>query len=153
MNVNMGGFGNVTLVADSHFNMRNTTFQNPLDPAAKVDLGGYTLTVDLRAGSGANLYMPVSVENGNMAIASGGYLALNSGTVGGSSSLNLEMTGAAFKTDGDFSVSNYVARYSSVHLDYMAGIPSARDVLRVRIPLDIYKRKQLFSFYYSAFSL
>ena len=115
MNVNMGGFGNVTLVADSHFNMRNTTFQNPLDPAAKVDLGGYTLTVDLRAGSGANLYMPVSVENGNMAIASGGYLALNSGTVGGSSSLNLEMTGAAFKTDGDFSVSNYVARYTDAY--------------------------------------
>ena len=115
MNVNMGGFGSVTLVADSHFNMRNTTFQNPLDPAAKVDLGGYTLTVDLRAGSGANLYMPVSVENGNMAIASGGYLALNSGTVGGSSSLNLEMTGAAFKTDGDFSVSNYVARYTDAY--------------------------------------
>ena len=115
MNVNMGGFGNVTLVADSHFNMRNTTFQNPLDPATKVDLGGYTLTVELGARSGANLYMPVSVENGNMSIVSGGYLALDAGTVGGSSSLNLEMTGATFKTDGDFSVSNYVARYTDAY--------------------------------------
>ena len=114
MNIDAGsyGFGNVTLVADSYFNMRNTTFLNPLDPATKVDLGGHVLEVALGAKSGANLYMPVSVENGSMTIVSGGYLALTPGTSGGSSSINLEMTGATFKTDGDFSVSNYVARYT-----------------------------------------
>ena len=114
MNIGTGkyGFGNVTLVADSHFNMRNATFLNPLDPATKVDLGGHALEVELGDKSGANLHMPVPVENGNMSIVSGGYLALNAGTVGGSSSLNLEMSGATFKTDGDFSVSNYVARYT-----------------------------------------
>jgi len=118
MNIETGkyGFGNVTLVADSHFNMtKNTTFLNPLDPATKVDLGGYALEVGLGAQSGANLYMPVPVENGNMSIVSGGYLALDAGTVGGSSSLNLEMTGAAFKTAGDFLVSNYVARYTDAY--------------------------------------
>ena len=110
------GIGNVTLLVDSRFVMtRNTTFLNPLDPVTKIDLGGNALKVDLGDRSGANLFMPVPVENGNMSIVSGGYLTLNSGTAGGSSSLNLDMSGAAFKTDGVLSVSNYTARYTSAY--------------------------------------
>ena len=73
MNADKGGLGNVTLLADSRFVMtRNTTFLNPLDPVTKIDLGGNALEVDLGDRSGANLFMPVPVENGNMSVVSGG---------------------------------------------------------------------------------
>ena len=58
------------------------------------------------------MHIPVPVENGTLNVVYGGYLYLDSGTSGGSSSVNLDMLRAAFWTDGDLSVSNYVARYT-----------------------------------------
>ena len=119
MNANMGGFGNVTLAADSIFKTaRNifTYFNVPDGTTAKIDLGGHTLTNSLVYG--AQMYIPLSVENGTMVArnltteGNGGYVRLNSGTSGGSATFNLVMETAALQLDGTLSVSNYVAGYT-----------------------------------------
>ena len=105
------GFGNVTLVADSLLTVgRSLTaaFSAP-NGTEKIDLGGKTLT--LQVGYAANLYIPVAIENGTLKYETGGYLYLDSGTTGGSPSVNVEAIGGAFYTEGELSVSNYVARY------------------------------------------
>ena len=118
MNANRGGFGNVTLAADSIFmTARNilTHFYVP-DATMKIDLGGHTLTNSLVYG--AQIYIPLPVENGTMVArnlttdSNGGYVRLNSGTSGGSATFNLVMETAAFQLDGTLSVGNYVARYT-----------------------------------------
>ncbi|MBQ9431787.1 MAG: hypothetical protein IJU44_09580 [Kiritimatiellae bacterium] len=107
------GLGAVELVADSTFQTKyHTHFTASGDPPEKIDLGGYTLVVDLGASSGADLRLPLAVENGTLSVVSGGYLALDGGTSGGSPTVNLLMSGATFKTYGEFSVSNYVAAYT-----------------------------------------
>lgn len=121
INVSAGkyGFGNVTLAADSFFKTtRNVTthFSVPDGTPAKIDLGGHTLTNSLVYG--ASLHIPLSIENGTMVArnlttdSDGGYVRLNSGTIGGSATFNLVMETAAFQLDGTLSVSNYVARYT-----------------------------------------
>ena len=115
MNVSAGkyGFGNVTLIADSRFHMaKEVTFTNPCDPAAKIDLGGHTLTLELVNKSGTNAWFPLPIENGTVSAVNGGYFAVPVNTEGGAPSFNLEMSGAAFKLDGGLTVSNYVARYT-----------------------------------------
>ena len=91
------GIGNVTLVADSQFavsvNSKTAIFSDPAG-AAKIDLGGHTLTVQL--GTGSQMRVPVPIENGTLNVVSGGYLYLDSGTSGGSASVNVDMSGAAF---------------------------------------------------------
>jgi len=125
MNANSGGFGNVTLAADSIFKTaRNifTYFNVPNDTTAKIDLGGHTLTNSLVFG--AQMYIPLSVENGTMVArnltteVNGGYVRLDSGTSGGSATFNLVMETAALQLDGTLSVGNYVARYTG---DYNHG--------------------------------
>ncbi len=119
MNANRGGFGNVTLVADSIFKTARsivTHFYVPDGTPAKIDLGGHTLTNSLVYG--AQMYIPLSVENGTMVArnltteGNGGYVRLNSDTSGGSATFNLVMETVAFQLDGTLSVSNYVARYT-----------------------------------------
>jgi len=119
MKANMGGFGNVTLAADSIFmTAKNifTYFNVPDGTPAKIDLGGHTLTNSLVYG--AQMYIPLSVENGTMVArnltteSNGGYVRLDSGTSGGSATFNLVMETAALLLDGTLSVGNYVARYT-----------------------------------------
>ena len=121
MNGNVGkyGIGNVTLAADSIFmTARNisTHFYAPDGTPAKIDLGGHTLTNSLVYG--AQMYIPLSVENGTMVArnltteSNGGYVRLNSDTSGGSATFNLVMETVALELHGTLSVSNYVARYT-----------------------------------------
>ena len=119
MNANMGGFGNVTLAADSIFMTARsivTHFYVPDGTTAKIDLGGHTLTNSLVYG--AQMYIPLSVENGTMVArnltteSNGGYVRLNSDTSGGSATFNLVMETVALELHGTLSVSNYVARYT-----------------------------------------
>ncbi len=121
MNGNVGkyGIGNVTLAADSIFmTARNilTHFYAPDGTPAKIDLGGHTLTNSLVWG--AQMYIPLSVENGTMVArnltteSNGGYVRLNSDTSGGSATFNLVMETVALELHGTLSVSNYVACYT-----------------------------------------
>ena len=121
MNGNVGkyGIGNVTLAADSIFmTARNisTHFYAPDGTPAKIDLGGHTLTNSLVYG--AQMYIPLSVENGTMVArnltteSNGGYVRLNSDTSGGSATFNLVMETVALELHGTLSVGNYVARYT-----------------------------------------
>ena len=108
------GFGNVTLVADSFLKMTARTlamtFSTPTG-TEKVDLGGHVLSVAM-PGS-CHLYLPIPVENGTLLFTgTSGYLHIKDGTVGGSRTLNLDMTMSAMYIEGEFSVSNYVARYT-----------------------------------------
>ena len=112
MNTTTGqGIGNVTLEADSLLNLTHHTAFSSL-PSTKIDLGGFTFSVELGSAGGRQLYLPIVVENGTLDFLSGGYLNFVGSTDGGSPTVNLEMHGAAFHGDGRFSVSNYVAAYS-----------------------------------------
>lgn len=109
------GFGNVTLVADSLLTVAaslTAAFSAPTG-TEKIDLGGKTLT--LQVSYAAFLNIPVAIENGTLKYETGGYLHLDSDTVGGSPSVNVEAIGGAFYTDGELSVSNYVARYERLY--------------------------------------
>ena len=112
------GFGNVTLTKDSIFKStggKSTYFSAPTG-TEKINLGGHTLMVSLEGS--CYLYLPVPVENGTMVFrkltsgSDGGYLCVLEGTSGGSPTLNLEMETSAMRIIGEFSVSNYVARYT-----------------------------------------
>ena len=63
--------------------------------------------------TGCHLYLPRPVENGTLLFnGTGGYLHIKEATAGGSQTLNLEMVKSAMYIEGEFSVSNYVARYT-----------------------------------------
>ena len=108
------GIGNVRLIADSFFKMTAKslamTFSAPTE-TEKIDLGGYTLSVAMMGS--CHLYLPLPVENGTLLFnGTGGYLHIKEATAGGSQTLNLEMVKSAMYIEGEFSVSNYVARYT-----------------------------------------
>lgn len=114
------GFGNVRLVADSFFKMTAKslamTFSAPTE-TEKIDLGGYTLSVAMMGS--CHLYLSLPIENGTLLFnGTGGYLHIKEATAGGSQTLNLEMVKSAMYIEGEFSVSNYVARYTD---DYNSG--------------------------------
>ena len=104
------GIGNVTLAADSALDIGRylyTYFASP--DTATFNLGGHKLTVNAQAGGQFVISFPV--VNGMVEYESGGYLAVPAGATAGSTSLDLEMTGAAFLLEGTLSVSNYLASY------------------------------------------
>lgn len=119
MNTSCYGFGNVTLVADSILtksHASSTMFAAP-EGEGTVDLGEKTLTVSMIGSS--HIYFHTPVVNGTMVFDSsdvltsgGGYLNVAEGMSGGSPTVNIEMVKSAMRISGEFSVSNYVARYT-----------------------------------------
>ena len=108
------GYGNVTLVADSLIETTdsvNTLFMAPDGYDAKIDLAGFALTIT--NAYSAHLYMHQPIVDGTIDTegSPGGYIHILEGFSGGSPTVNLNM-GCAFHIDGEFSVSNYTARYT-----------------------------------------
>ena len=109
------GYGNVTLAADSLIETTdsvNTLFMAPDGDDAKIDLAGHTLTITNQ--TSAHLYMHQPIVNGTIDTegSPGGYIHVVEGGSGGSPTVNLNM-GCAFNIAGEFSVSNYTARYAT----------------------------------------
>ncbi|MBO7683601.1 MAG: hypothetical protein J6T51_02620 [Kiritimatiellae bacterium] len=109
------GYGNVTLAADSLIETASsvsTLFMAPDGVNAKIDLAGHTLTITNQ--TSAHLYMHQPIVNGTIDTAGspGGYIHIVEGFSGGSPTVNLNM-GCAFNIAGEFSVSNYTARYAT----------------------------------------
>ena len=112
------GMGNVRLTADSALvtgRSLATIFSAP-NGTERIDLNGHTLVVSTEYAG--YLYVNVPVVNGTLEFrrvtdgAAGGYLSLKSGMTGGSQSVSIDVLDTAMHLDGDFSVSNYVARYT-----------------------------------------
>ena len=111
---NTGIFSYVKLTADSYLNAASTThFWSSGASDSCVDLGGYTLTVNI--GSGNQFYPNTVFSNGTIIVASGGYLhpTSKSGTVvnHGSDTLDVRMVGGALNIADDMPVRDYYAGF------------------------------------------
>ena len=115
MNASSYGFGDITLLSNSTFDLRGHACFTIPDGAGstRIDLGGNTLTVAL--GLGKHMYLNKEVANGTLEFTSGGYLHTIAGALSGSPTVNVEMRGAALYLEADMCVSNYVARYTSAY--------------------------------------
>jgi hypothetical protein len=116
MNANMGGFGNVTLAADSIFKTaRNifTYFNVPDGTTAKIDLGGHTLTVPI--GIGKIWYVHnTAFTNGMINITSGGWLQVVTAT--DASSVDFK-TACALRVSATLAVHDFEPTYDANYND------------------------------------
>jgi hypothetical protein len=89
-----GGFGNVTLTADSMMDLENSTAIRYLATGGtELDLGGHKLTV--RLAKGKTFYLGESAKNGTIELVSGGWLKLHNVAKVDCSTVDLILRGGA----------------------------------------------------------
>lgn len=100
-----GAIDHVTVKVDSSLRANDNTVINGND----IKLGGNTLEV--RVGSGKNLYLRGGAQNGTFKFLSGGFATVASGNTFDARTVTFDVN-CALNVAGTLNVSNYVARYT-----------------------------------------